>query len=243
MELEVLSRENLAASAELSSWVIPVLKEAGHSSGFFVNQIRRRLSRARGVKRFKVGHAGTLDPFAEGVLIVLCGRDATRQQSRFMQSPKTYETLVRFGETTETLDIDGDEVTQDGAFALEGEALHDAIEAALPRFVGEIQQVPPIFSAVHVDGRRAYDLARKGEHVELKAKTVRVDDIELVGVEGREARVRVTCGSGFYVRSFARDLAEALGTIGYLRELKRTMSSGIRIEECVRLREVLDSIA
>jgi len=237
-----ITRENLSEVFSAESFVIPLMKEAGYSSGFFVNQIRYRLSKARGVKRFKVGHAGTLDPFADGVLLVLCGK-ATKLQDFYMKAGKEYICTVRFGASTPSLDLDTEINAEDQGFGLSDNALAEAIRAILPEFVGEHEQMPPRFSAKHVDGKRAYQLARQGDEVEIKLspKLVRCDEVELLSIEEKSARIRLACGSGYYVRSFGRDLAARLGTLGYLTQLSRSKSAGFSAEECLKLREVLDA--
>lgn len=244
----IITSDNLDEVKGAASFVIPIFKEAGYSSGFFVNGIRRRLSTLRGVKRFKVGHAGTLDPFAEGVLLALCGH-ATREQSLWMKRPKEYEATVRLGETTPSLDPDTPVSSRDAAFKLDAGAL----SPVLARFTGELEQVPPLYSAKKVDGVRAYKIARKADKnisagqeapvtpaIVLKPARVRIDAIELLGVESNDIRIRVTCGSGVYIRALARDIAAALGTCGYLTGLTRTRSGGVDVLQCLRLRQVLN---
>jgi tRNA pseudouridine55 synthase len=186
-------------------------KPAGLSSARALAPLKRLAGR-----RLKVGHAGTLDPFATGVLLGLVG-DATRLSDLAMGLPKTYEATVAFGRETDTLDPEG-EVTAER----DPGAVPDDVAAVAARFVGEIEQVPPAYSALKVDGRRAYALARAGESVELEARRVRVHAVEVLEVAWPEVRLRVVCGAGFYVRAFARDLGHALDLPAHLTALRRT---------------------
>jgi tRNA pseudouridine55 synthase len=174
----------------------------------------RRVRRAAG--GVKTGHAGTLDPLATGVVVCCLGK-ATREVEKLMGLTKVYEAEVDLSAFTATDDREGDR--QEVAVATPPVELQ--VRAALAGFVGHIEQTPPAFSAVHVAGRRAYKLARKGEAVELPSRTVRVDAIELLEYAWPVARLRITCGRGTYVRSIARDLGAALKTGGHLASLRR----------------------
>ena len=187
-------------------------KPAGISSARALNAVKRRLPRGT-----KVGHAGTLDPFATGVLVVLVGR-ATKQCERVMGLPKGYEATIRLGATTPTFDPEGEISPTPGATPRDPAD----VAAVLGRFSGDIEQVPPAFSAIKVGGRRAYDLARGGAEVPLRPRRVRVDRVELVRYAWPDLDVAVDVGRGFYVRSFARDVGDALGVGGYLTRLRRT---------------------
>ncbi|MEM1012841.1 MAG: tRNA pseudouridine(55) synthase TruB [Planctomycetota bacterium] len=187
-------------------------KPAGITSAKALNDVKRRFG--RGVK---VGHAGTLDPFATGCLVVLVGR-ATKSSERVMTLPKTYVADVRCGATTETLDPESPE--EPGP--LIAEPSRAKVEALLSAAAGPMMQKPPAFSAIKVGVRRSYDLARGGQDVDLPAREVQVHAMRLVEMDWPRVRVEMTVGKGFYVRSFARDLAEMLGTTGYLTSLRRT---------------------
>jgi tRNA pseudouridine55 synthase len=184
--------------------IINLDKPPGISSARAVARVKRLLP-----KGTKIGHAGTLDPFATGVLLLLVGR-ATRQCEALMNEPKQYEATIKFGATTATDDPESPEET----FAHAGPVPHDDIDKLLPRFVGAIQQRPPAFSAMKVGGRRAYDLARKGHDVELAPRTVHVYDIELQSYEWPLLSLRIDCGRGTYIRAIARDIGAALGVGG-----------------------------
>ncbi len=196
--------------------------------------VRTRLSKKLGVKRLKTGHAGTLDPLATGVLI-LCTGKATKKIESLQLQDKEYTATLQLGATTPSFDR---EHTVDMTYPTR-HITHALIESVLPGFVGEIMQAPPLFSAVMVDGHRAYKLARKGSDMELKAKPVRIDEIELTHFdpEKMQMSIRVACGKGTYIRSLARDIGLALGSGAFLTALCRTRLGNVRIEDCLTLDE------
>ena len=200
-------------------------------------RVRRLISQRLGVKRIKTGHAGTLDPLATGVLILCTGR-ATKRIDELQQHTKEYTATMQLGATTPSFDMEHE---VDKTFPT-AHITRQLIEETLPKFVGEIQQVPPAYSACKVDGKRAYKLMRKGNDVELKAKTLRVDEIELLWFdeEKMQAAIRVVCGKGTYIRALARDIGEALGSGAYLTALCRTRVGDVRIEDCIKLDDVED---
>lgn len=209
----------------LPSGIINLNKPPGLSSARAVARVKRMLP--RGVK---IGHAGTLDPFATGVLLLLVGK-ATRLCERLMDQPKQYEATVKLGATTPTEDPESPETPMPYA----PPPAREQIDTALQNFVGEILQRPPVFSAMKVGGRRAYDLARKGYDVELKARPVKVYGIEVLGYEWPFVRLRIDCGRGTYIRAIARDLGGALGTGGYLTALCRTRVGSFGLEGAIDL--------
>ena len=192
--------------------------------------IRYLVSKKIHVKRVKMGHAGTLDPLATGVLI-LCTGKFTKQIESLQLHTKEYTATLQLGATTPSYDMEH-EVDKTYPTA---HITRELIEKTLPQFVGDIQQVPPLFSAVMVDGHRAYKIARKGQEVELAAKTVRIDELELTSFDAEKMQVsiRVVCGKGTYIRSLARDIGEALGSGAYLTALCRTRVGDVRIEDCL----------
>ena len=192
--------------------------------------IRYLVSKKIHVKRVKMGHAGTLDPLATGVLI-LCTGKFTKQIESLQLHTKEYTATLQLGATTPSYDMEH-EVDKTYPTA---HITRELIEKTLPQFVGDIQQVPPLFSAVMVDGHRAYKIARKGQEVELAAKTVRIDELELTSFDAEKMQVsiRVVCGKGTYIRSLARDIGEALGSGAYLTALCRTRVGNVRIEDCL----------
>jgi len=179
----------------------------------------------------KVGHTGTLDRFATGLLVVLLGR-ATRLADLASAQCKSYDVQLVFGSETDTLDPTG-EVVAEGGVPSAAEVIK-----VLPDFTGEIEQVPPSYSAVHVAGRRASDLVRAGETPVLDARVVRVDEVELVAMDEERAHLRIVSGKGFYVRSFARDLARALGTVAHVQTLRRTSVGSFSVHEAVAPEDV-----
>jgi len=212
-------------------------KPPGVSSARVVARVKRLLPRGT-----KIGHAGTLDPFATGVLLLLVGK-ATKACERLMDSPKQYETVIRLGATTETDDpetppIPWTPVRQaQGRPASGGEITApdlQAVESALKRLTGQIMQRPPAYSALKIGGRRAYDLARAGHDVALQPRSVHVYRIELLDYAWPLLRLRIDCGRGTYIRAIARDLGEALDVGGHLAELRRTGVGKFRIEDAVR---------
>lgn len=191
--------------------------------------IRYVVSKKMHVRRVKMGHAGTLDPLATGVLI-LCTGKATKQIEQLQLNDKEYTATLQLGATTPSFDR---EHTVDMTYPTR-HITRDLILRVLAGFVGEIQQVPPVFSAVMVKGDRAYELARKGQAVELKAKTVRIDELELTAFDPAtmQMSIRVVCGKGTYIRSLARDIGYALGSGAFLTALCRTRLGHVRIEDC-----------
>ena len=194
--------------------------------------VRTRVSRKVGVKRVKIGHAGTLDPLATGVLI-LCTGKKTKEIERLQLHDKEYTATLQLGATTPSYDMEHE---VDATYPT-AHITREMIEQTLKQFVGDIQQVPPEYSACKIGGDRAYELMRKGKEVELKAKTVHVDEIELTDFnpETMQMSIRVLCGKGTYIRSLARDIGRALESGAYLTALCRTRLGGVRIEECITI--------
>lgn len=192
--------------------------------------IRYVVSNRLGIKRVKMGHAGTLDPLATGVLILCTGRKTKLIESLQLHT-KEYIAGLQFGATTASFDK---EHPVDQTYPKK-HITKDLLLETLPKFTGDIMQVPPVYSACNVNGKRAYELGRKGRDVELAAKQVHIDEIELLSYndETKEAEIRVVCGKGTYIRSLARDLGEALGSGAYLTSLCRTKLGDIRIEDCM----------
>ncbi len=222
--------------------ILYINKPYGMTSFGALAFVRTRLSRRLHVKRLKTGHAGTLDPLATGVLILCTGR-ATKQIETLQGHTKEYTATLQLGATTPSYDMEH-EVDQTYPTS---HITRELILATLPRFVGEIRQVPPLFSAVMVEGDRAYKLARRGDNVELQAKPIRIDELELTHFdpESMQMSIRVVCGKGTYIRSLARDIGQALGSGAYLTALCRTRVGDVRLEDCLTLDDFpswLDSI-
>ena len=200
-------------------------KPLGWTSFKLVGHVRYHICRCMGVKKLKVGHAGTLDPLATGVLIVCTGK-ATKRIEEFQYHTKEYVATIRLGATTPSYDLEHE---IDATYPTE-HITREAVEQVLQKFVGEIQQIPPAFSACMVNGKRAYDLARKGEDVELKPKLL---VIELLECNLPDIKVRVVCSKGTYIRALARDIGLALESGAHLIALERTRVGNVRVEECL----------
>lgn len=218
--------------------IIGIDKPAGWTSFDAVKRIRGAIQRRLGVKKFKVGHAGTLDPLATGVLIVCTGR-ATHSIESLQQGRKEYIATMRLGATTPSFDL---EKEIDRTFPYD-HITRELILATLPMFTGHIMQVPPVFSAVKIDGKRAYEHARKGQNVELKAKPLEISEFELIDFNGRDMKLRIVCSKGTYIRALARDLGEALKSGAHLIELRRTRVGDISIKQCFSLDDAVRLIS
>ena len=193
-----------------------------------VSHVRYNLCRKLKVKKLKVGHAGTLDPLATGVMIVCTGQ-ATKRIEEFQHHAKEYIATIRLGATTPSYDL---EKEIDATYPME-HITEERVAEALKTFTGEIRQIPPVFSACKIDGVRAYDLARKGKEVELKPKLLVIDEIELLECNLPEIKIRVACSKGTYIRALARDIGEALDSGAHLTGLIRTRIGGITLDRCM----------
>lgn len=213
--------------------IIYINKPYGWTSFGVVNKVRYFVCRKQGVKKLKVGHAGTLDPLATGVMILCTGR-ATKRIEEFQYQTKEYIATLRLGATTPSFDL---EKEIDATYPTE-HITRELVEETLKQFVGSIEQVPPAFSACKVDGKRAYDLARKGREVELKPKTLVIDEIELLACELPDIRIRVVCSKGTYIRALARDIGVALHSGAHLTALERTRVGDVHLADCLALDEV-----
>jgi tRNA pseudouridine55 synthase len=211
----------------LHGWII-LDKPVGLGSTQAVGAVKRALREA-GEPKTKVGHGGTLDPLASGVLPIALG-EATKLAGRMLDATKTYDFTIRFGEETDTLDLEGKVIATSEVRPGRAE-----IDAVLPGFTGPIRQVPPAFSALKVDGKRAYDLARAGEEVELEARNVTIHALQLVGCGADDATLSATVSKGTYIRSLARDIAQALGTVGHVTMLRRTKAGPFTLEQAISL--------
>lgn len=203
-------------------------KPLGWASFKVVGHARYHICRRIKVKKLKVGHAGTLDPLATGVMIVCTGK-ATKRIEEFQYHTKEYIATIQLGATTPSYDLEHE---IDATYPTE-HITRELVEETLKTFVGEIQQVPPAFSACKVDGARAYDLARKGQEVELKPKLLVIDEIELLECNLPEIKIRVVCSKGTYIRALARDIGEALQSGAHLTGLIRTRVGEIKLEQCL----------
>lgn len=198
-----------------------------------VNKFRYKLSRKLRVKKIKVGHAGTLDPKATGVMILCTGR-ATKRIEEFQGQTKEYVATLKLGATTPSFDL---EKEIDATYPVE-HITREKVEGVLTMFTGRIEQVPPAFSACNVDGKRAYELARKGVDVLLKAKELVIDEIELIAYDLPVVKIRVVCSKGTYIRALARDIGSALDSGAYLIALERTRVGDITLDKCLNPEDI-----
>ncbi len=203
------------------SGLLLVDKEAGCTSFHLVSLLRRLTS----IK--KIGHAGTLDPFATGVMVMLIGKEATKKSETFLSSDKEYRATLQLGITTETYDLEGAIVERNDKVPTLAE-----IELAKSSFQGEILQIPPMYSAKKVAGKKLYDLARKGIVIERQPVLVRME-IELLNYQYPMLEIEVKCSKGTYIRSLAHDIGQFLGCGAHLFELTRTRSGPFRLEDCI----------
>lgn len=222
----------------LSGEILCIDKPLGWTSFDAVKRVRGALTRRLGVRKLKVGHAGTLDPLATGVMIVCTGR-ATRRIDELQAGVKEYVATMALGATTPSFDLE----TEVDATYPTSHITREAVEDMLRSFTGTIEQVPPAFSACKVDGKRAYESARKGREVELKPRTLRIDELELLDFSPESITVRVVCSKGTYIRALARDFGAALGSGAHLTALRRTRVGDIGIADCVSVQQAADIIA
>ncbi len=202
-----------------------------------VNKIRWSLKTQLGIKKIKVGHAGTLDPLATGLVIVCTGR-ATKQMTQYQDMEKAYEAQIRLGATTPSFDL---ETEVDQTFPWE-HITEDLLEEALLKLTGPQDQMPPVFSAKSVDGKRAYVSARKGIKVELKKHPITIHKMEIKSIDLPNLSVLVECSKGTYIRSLARDLGETLKSGGFLTGLRRTKIGPYKVEDAISLDNFLEKI-
>lgn len=222
----------------ISGEIIGIDKPLGWTSFDAVKRIRGAIQRRLNVKKFKVGHAGTLDPLATGVLIICTGR-ATRDIERLQNGTKEYIATIKLGATTPSFDL---ETEIDATYPYEHISM-EMVSDILPRFTGHIMQVPPVYSAVKVDGKRAYKYARKGAEVELKAKPLVIEELELLPSELPELKLRIVCSKGTYIRALTRDIGQALNSGAHLTALRRTRVGNIGISDCLSVEEAVAKIA
>ncbi len=208
-------------------WII-LDKPLGLGSTQAVGAVKRNLREA-GYGKVKVGHGGTLDPLASGVLPIALG-EATKLCGRMLDASKSYAFTVTFGAETDTLDLEGKVIAESAVRPSPGE-----LDAILARFTGPIEQVPPVYSALKVDGERAYDLARKGKQVELKSRAVTIHDLTLEVANAESATFIAHVSKGTYIRSLARDLAHALGTVGHVTMLRRLKAGPFTLDQAISL--------
>lgn len=208
-----------------SGSIIGVHKPVGPTSHDMIDKLRR----ITGIK--KIGHAGTLDPLASGVLVVAVGREATKRISEFVDTDKEYVAEITLGMTSSTDDEQGEKTI------VEVDVIPNikSVESAISSFIGHINQTPPIYSAIKVQGKPAHRRVRQGQDIELKPRKVVIHSIELLDYSWQVLRIKVTTGKGVYIRSLARDIGKSLGTGGYLSALERTRVGEFDLDKCVRI--------
>lgn len=209
------------------SGIIIIDKPQGWTSNDVVSRLRRVFNTRR------IGHGGTLDPMATGVLPVFVGR-ATRGVEFFEHAEKTYETTLRFGITTDTEDTTGKVLTERPVSLTKEDVL-----GILPQFRGEIMQIPPMYSALKVNGQKLYDLARKGREVERQPRPITIHELELLDFSGNEARLRIRCSKGTYIRTLCKDIGEALGCGGCMAQLRRVRAGEYTLDGAIPLERLL----
>jgi len=202
-----------------------------------VQRVRNTLCRKMGIKKLKVGHAGTLDPLATG-LMILCTGKATKRIEEFQAQEKEYIAVLKLGAITPSFDRETEEESQTDCSPIS----EQDVKMAIKMFEGEIEQVPPVFSAVKVKGRRAFDYARNGEDVKLQAKKIVIKEIAVENFNFPFVQIRVRCSKGTYIRSLARDIGEKLGCGAYLYELRRTKIGDFGVEEAMTIDFFLDNL-
>ena len=217
--------------------ILAVDKPLGWTSFDAVKRLRGAIQRRLHVKKFKVGHAGTLDPLATGVLIVCTGR-ATHRIEELQNGSKEYVATLRLGATTPSFDL---EKEIDATYPYE-HITEEMGREILPRFTGRILQIPPVFSAVKIAGNRAYELARKGEEVKLKAKPLEITELEMLDFTPPSLTLRIVCSKGTYIRALARDIGQALDSGAHLTKLVRTRVGETKLENCLSLDDALQLI-
>ena len=205
-------------------------KPYGWTSFDLVKKVRNTITRTHRIKKLKVGHAGTLDPLATGLMVVCTGK-ATKMADQYQAEEKEYLATLKLGATTPSFDL---ETEEDMSFSVEhitDELLHEVLK----QFKGNLLQVPPVFSAVKIDGKRAYEHARKGDQPELKPKNIVIHQIEIVSFHNPELILSITCSKGTYIRALARDLGAALQSGAYLTGLKRIRSGNFYVQDAVTI--------
>lgn len=217
--------------------VLYVAKPLHWTSFNLVSKLRWKLQQTLKIKKLKVGHAGTLDPLATGVMIICTGK-STKLIENFQYQTKEYIATLELGATTPSFDL---ELPKDGIFPT-GHITRKLVDEVIPHFLGEIWQVPPAYSAVKVDGKRAYDYARDGQEVELKPKLLVIDEIEVLDFTLPILKLRVVCSKGTYIRALARDIGLALGSGAHLIALERTRIGEVRLEDCWQIEELVQHV-
>lgn len=212
-------------------------KDLHWTSFDLVQRVRNSLCREMGIKKMKVGHAGTLDPLATG-LMILCTGKATKKTGELQQGQKEYLATLKLGATTPSFDM---ETEEDKTFDY-SHVNKELISEAVKKFEGETEQVPPVFSAVKIKGKRAFEYARNGEELKLQPKKIVIENIEIESVEMPFVKIRVVCSKGTYIRALARDIGEELNCGAYLTGLRRTKIGDYKIENAIKIDFFLENL-
>jgi tRNA pseudouridine55 synthase len=218
----------------LEGQILLLDKPYGWTSFYLVKRVKRSIETACHLTRLKVGHAGTLDPLATGLMIVAVGK-ATKRIDELQAGDKEYLATIRLGATTPGFDL---EKEVDAVYPFE-HVTEEMVRAALPGMTGPVDQVPPLYSAKKIAGVRAYDFARKGEDQVLQPKRIQIHELELLNFSPPDLSLRITCSRGTYIRSIARDLGLSLGSGGHLIELKRTRSGDFKLDDALTFENFL----
>lgn len=224
----------------ISGEILYINKPLNWTSFTLVRKLRNKLCRKLGVNKLKVGHAGTLDPLATGVMIICTGKK-TKLIESFQYQTKEYIATIKLGETTPSYDL---ETEVDASFPTE-HITEESVKEVLNKFIGAIEQVPPTYSACKVAGKRAYEFAREGQEIELKPKLLVIDEIELLECSLPAIKIRVVCSKGTYIRALARDIGLALNSGGHLTALERTRIGEVTLDQCIngeQIEEFVDAI-
>lgn len=209
-----------------------IYKPKGPTSHDIINRIRRITSIR------KVGHAGTLDPLASGILVIAIGREGTRELGNIVKHEKEYIATIKLGETSTTDDEEGEKIRGYADNANCADINKEKIEKILPEFIGEIKQIPPVYSAIKIQGKPAYKRTRAGEKVQMQERNVIIESIDILDYSWPILKIKVVCGSGTYIRSLARDIGKQLGVGGYLADLERTRVGEFTKEKSLTLEQL-----
>lgn len=224
----IISKQNTTTDVPNEAFAILVNKLQDWTSFDVVNKLRYHF------KIKKVGHAGTLDPFATGLLIVCLGKKATKQIDTFQDKTKGYRAVIELGKATDTYDITGS-VTKTSDKISTKEEIREVVNS----FIGEIDQVPPMYSAIKIKGKKLYELARKGEEIERKPRKINIHNIKIINIDYPLVELDITCSKGTYIRSLAYDIGEKIGCYGYLKELERTKIGEFDVKDSLTIDEII----
>lgn len=221
----------------LSGQVLLIDKPLHWTSFQVVNKLRWAIRKAFDIKKIKVGHAGTLDPLATGLLIICTGK-MTKQINTFQAQVKTYTGTIVLGSTTPSYDLE----TEINKTFSTAHITEDLIQQTTKQFIGDIEQYPPIFSAVKKEGKRLYEFARAGETVEIKPRTIHISEFEIIEIDGLNIHFKVVCSKGTYIRSLAHDFGKALQSGGYLSELRRTNIGDFNVNDALSIEDFIKDL-